>query len=382
MLLLAGIIRATGAAPSDTLKLLISIEQQTVTAPFPARVTLHLHNAGKETLWLYRRARDAQVGVEALASETTEENPNVSRGGSMLSFHLEPRGPKSIGTQPRGVVLGSVGLAHPKFVRLDPEADYEEKTTIRLEPARQDSSGGGKALWGEYGLAVTYAAKFSNSEEIERNLGVKIWEGETSSNVVEIDLEPPPGGAAGTAAGRVIGAAGQSLSEVVVSLSDKQEQLIDQLVTKSEGRFTFANLPIGLYWLTARFAAARTDTVVFRHVELTSSEPASSTDLVMLPKEAYQPKHVLHKPVLFRLTDNAGRPAGDVALEITWSDGQVMDSVKGQSSRDGLVALELIPGRNFLTLKRRGCPKEQQRADVAEGDGIDGFNFAIECSKK
>jgi len=46
------------AGPADTLKLLISVEQQSITAPIPARVTLHLHNAGEKTLWLYRRARN------------------------------------------------------------------------------------------------------------------------------------------------------------------------------------------------------------------------------------------------------------------------------------------------------------------------------------
>ena len=36
------------AAPdTDTLKLLISVEQQTLTLPYPLRATLHLHNSGQ-----------------------------------------------------------------------------------------------------------------------------------------------------------------------------------------------------------------------------------------------------------------------------------------------------------------------------------------------
>jgi hypothetical protein len=59
-----------------------------------------------------------------------------------------------------------------------------------------------------------------------------------------------------------------------------------------------------------------------------------------------------------------------------------VDSVKGETGRDGAVALELIPGRSFVTLKRHGCPKQEERADVAAGPGIDAFQYTLECAKK
>jgi hypothetical protein len=71
-----------------------------------------------------------------------------------------------------------------------------------------------------------------------------------------------------------------------------------------------------------------------------------------------------------------------VGLEITWSNGPVLENVKGETGSDGAVALELIPGRNFVTLKRRHCPKQEERADVAAGEGIDGFEFTLACAKK
>jgi len=49
--------RAIVAASEEPLKLLISVEQTQITAPFPARATLHFHNASKQALWLYRRVR-------------------------------------------------------------------------------------------------------------------------------------------------------------------------------------------------------------------------------------------------------------------------------------------------------------------------------------
>src|SRR5713226_4962223 len=61
LLLMAFPVPALGNAEAQPLKLLISIEQQTITAPFPARVTLHLHNSGQGTLWLYRPVRSPEA---------------------------------------------------------------------------------------------------------------------------------------------------------------------------------------------------------------------------------------------------------------------------------------------------------------------------------
>jgi hypothetical protein len=165
-------------------------------------------------------------------------------------------------------------------------------------------------------------------------------------------------------------------------LSDEQERLLGQLLTGPEGKFSFAQLPLGLYWLTARVANSPTDTVVFRHVELTPDQPAGGIELLMMPRETYEPKEMLHKPVLFRVRDTVGRPVAQATLEITWSNGPVMDKIRGEVSDDGMVALGLIPGRNFVTVKKHRCANEEQRVDVAEGPGIDDFGLVLECARK
>ncbi|MGB9488542.1 MAG: hypothetical protein WCD04_20800, partial [Terriglobia bacterium] len=76
-----------GAATDTSLKLLISVEQQNIAAPFPARVTLHVHNAGNEAVWLYRHAR-GKLPTPRLLEEDT--GPQPTTGGSMLTVKLEP----------------------------------------------------------------------------------------------------------------------------------------------------------------------------------------------------------------------------------------------------------------------------------------------------
>jgi hypothetical protein len=352
--------RANAGVDPSALKLLISVEQQTITAPFPARVTLHLHNAGKQTLWLYRRARGA------------------AKEGSTLSVHLEPVQAEAGSTPAQGNVFESVGLPRPRLVRLAAGEDYEEKATLRLAPAQSEAN---KPLGGRYHLSVTYAAKFSNTEEISRNLGATIWQGEVASNTIEMGLLPAPAAAQASVAGAVIGKENRPMHEAVVSLSDQQERLVDQTQTDSEGRFSFTRLPLGIYWVTARVADSTEDTAVFRHVELTPAAPAASLELLMLPPEIYEAKKMLHKPVLLRVTDHVGRPRSGVSFEIIWSSGTVLDNVKAETLEDGTAAVELLPGRNYLTLKRRGCPKQEQRIEVAEGEGIDDFKLPYDCAK-
>lgn len=358
-------------ADSSALKLLISVEQQSITAPFPAHFTLHLHNAGKETVWLYRR-------VSARSSATSQ-----AIEGSTLEVHLEPlegEGPQPLAAPAQGAVLASVGLPHPGLIRMAPGDDYEEKAAVRLLPARP--SAGDRAIWGHYRLSVTYAAQFSNAQAIGRNLNVLLWQGEVTSNTIELELLEPAADSQGSIAGSVITSDGRSARDAVVSLSGQQERVVDQVATDAEGRYSFTRLPWGLYWVTARLADPATDSAVFRHVQLTPAEPAGAIKFVMFPQEIYEAKRLLHKPVLFRLTDTEGRPVGGVSLEITWSNGPVLDNVKGQTSDEGIVSLELIPGRNFAALRRRGCPKEEQRLDVAEGGGVDGFKLVFECARK
>src|SRR6266567_4790127 len=68
--ILAGV---SSLAQTDSLKLVITVEQPAITAPLPARVTLHLHNSGKETLWLYRKASAAK-STAGQAGEVTPES--------------------------------------------------------------------------------------------------------------------------------------------------------------------------------------------------------------------------------------------------------------------------------------------------------------------
>ena len=368
-----------GAAIDTSLKLLISVEQQNIAAPFPARVTLHLHNAGNETVWLYRHARGKLPTPRRLLEEDT--GPQPTTGGSMLTVKLEPvsAGQAAISNPAQGTVFESVGFPKPKLVRLAPGEDYEERATIRLTPALSEVQ---KPIWGTYRLSITYKAQYSNAEEIQRNLKVTVWQGEVSSNAIEVQLQPPSPESRGQVSGTVDTPDSVPIRDAIVSLTDQAERLVDQTTSDPEGRYSFSNLPPGLYWVTARRDGATEDTAVFRHVQLTPSEPSATQELVMVPQEIYEPKKMLHKPVLFRVTDSAGRPLDRVGLEVTWSNGPVVDNVKGETGSDGAVALELIPGRNFVTLKRHGCPKQEERADVAAGEGIDGFEFTLECAKK
>jgi hypothetical protein len=320
--------------------------------------------------------RPPMLEEENKAPETT--------GGATLAVKLEPALATDSPTvaPAQGTVLESAGLPRPKLVRLEPGDDYEEKTTLRLAPARVRVNGEGSPLWGRYHLSVVYQASFSNGEEIHRNLGVTAWQGEVASNTLEIELLAPPAVAQGSVAGTVIRADSQPLEDMRVSLSDQEERLMDQALTDSEGRFSFTHLPWGLYWVTVRREHALEDTAVFQHAEITPAQPAATLQLVMEPPEIYEPQKVLHKPVLVRITGSSGQPLDKVGLEITWSNGPLLDNVKGETGRDGTLALELIAGRNFVTLKRKGCPKQEYRADVAAGDGIDGFKLVFECAKK
>jgi hypothetical protein len=81
-----------------------------------------------------------------------------------------------------------------------------------------------------------------------------------------------------------------------------------------------------------------------------------------------------------KVTSGAGQPLEGVAVEALWSSGTVAETVKGETLADGTASLEVIPGRNYVTLKRRGCQNEERRLDVAAGDGIDGLSLQFDCS--
>jgi len=311
-------------------------------------------------------------------SEDSPRPGNQSKGGSTLEFELTPEDQQQVQTPARAEVLQSTGMPHSRLVRVAPGEDYEEKAVVHLLPAFL-GTGEAQPVWGRYRFSAKYGAAYSNADDINRVLGLSVWQGEVTSNTIELQLLTPPASARGSVGGSVVGTEGQLMSGMLVTLSDEQERSIGQLITDPRGQFLFEHLPPGLYWTTARYDVASVDTTAFQHVELTAAQSSAQARLVMLPAAIYEPKHMLHKPVLIRILDPAGAPAAGAGLEVTWSSGTVLDNVKGQTSEDGTVALALIPGRNFLTIKRRHCPKQEERADVAEGNGIDGFKFTLEC---
>ncbi len=104
--------------------------------------------------------------------------------------------------------------------------------------------------------------------------------------------------------------------------------------------------------------------------------------MVFYPPEIYEAKKLVHKPVLLRVFDAGGQPAGGIELDATFSNGDVIDDVKAVTGDDGTVAMELLPGRSSVSLKRRGCVEQVERADVAPGGGVDSFKFVFDCVKK
>jgi hypothetical protein len=216
---------------------------------------------------------------------------------------------------------------------------------------------------------------------LNRVLGLNIWQGSVESNTLDLDLQPPPATAQGAITGTVVNASNTAIWDVLVSLSDRSEKLLNQTRTDQQGKYSFAHLPPEWYWVTVRRAEATEDTVVFRHIVLSASEPAGTMDFLIPTPEIYEPKQMLHKPVLFRVVDSTGVPLTNAAMDITWTTGTVLDSVKAHTLDDGTAAVELIPGRCYVTLKRSGCPKDEERMDVAEGPGIDGSKIIYTCSK-
>ena len=375
---------ARGATETSDLKLVITVEQPTITSPLPARVTLHLHNSGRETLWLYRKAS----AVKPAAGQAGQETPETVFGripkpveGATVAVRLESE--ESQVTLPgHGDILDYVGLPQPKLIRLAAGEDYEEKAVIRLAPASVESAGANRPIWGRYKFSVTYAAQYSNGDDLNRVLGLNIWQGKVETNSIELELQPPPAASVGSMSGTVVNASSSPIWDVLVSLSDRGEKLLDQTRTNQQGQYSFTRLPPEWYWATVRVTQATEDTVVFRHLVLSPSEPAGTIDFLVPTPETYEPKQMLHKPVLFRIVDRTGLPLNNVVMDITWSSGTVMDSVKARTLDDGTAAVELIPGRCYVTLMRKGCPKDDERMDVAPGPGIDGFKMIFTCSKQ
>jgi len=402
--LLAAVARLAGAIDSEKsqsaslpsaaaakLAVTLTLEHNTIAQPFPARVTLHFHNAGTQPLWLYRHVRDPEDLDRALrrmaqlnATNGTQSG-NATAGGSSLVVRLEPAA--SLGAQawtqpPGGKVMASVAMPHPHVVKLAPGADDTEGCVIVLSPGMVSRGGSDVQVWGHYRFSVVYKTSYSNGDALSRDLGVDIWQGEATSNTVDVDLEPAPSFASGSISGRVMNTNGQALPGMQVSLTDGQSHVIGQSITGVEGDYEFGHLPWGTYWATARPLAAMDVTAAYDHADLRADTPKATVNLVPIESEAYEPKQLWHKPVLLKVASSAGAPLADVAVDTLYTNGPIAETVKGETDSDGTVALDLIPGRNVVTLKHRKCASYDQRIEVTEGDGIDGQSLQYDCNAR
>jgi Carboxypeptidase regulatory-like domain len=371
---------------ADDLKLLVSVQQQNVVVPNPVRATLHFHNSGRETLWLYRPVRSKQVAGadDSFPPAIGGHGTGRAYGESNVEVHLEATEPSGNGKEPPsggGFALTPDALPFPRLVRLAPGEDYDEKVTLHVEPALEQRNGGHRALWGQYTFSVSYSADYSNAETLARDINANLWHGQASSNSITLDLQPPR--AQGSIAGTVLDSVGRPYGGALVTLSDENENALGQVYSDITGRFSFANLVLGSYWITVRQPGSNQDTSVFRQVDLNQGDSPAMAKIMMLPVDADKPDRLLHKPVLFHIVDNQGRALAKIKLAVLSSTGTIVETLKAQTGEDGFTALGLIPGAIFITLERQGCKKkEDRRADVEPGPGVDGFKFVFECSRE
>jgi Carboxypeptidase regulatory-like domain len=363
--------------PASELTVFLAVQQQDIAQPFPARVMLRFHNTGSQPLWLYRHVRDPMD--RARTAESGESSgPAPTNGGSRLVVHLARAQAPEWSEPPHGTVLASVDMPHPHMAPLAPGAEATEGAVIALEPGYVASGGNPEPVWGKYQLSVNYQASYSNGDALSRDLGIVIWQGDVTSNTVDIDLEPAAPSASGNVSGKVTTRDGHPVVNALVSLSDHESHVLSQMITDLDGEFSFPHLPPGDYWVTARRVAAGYESAIFEHADVqTGSNPR--IQLVMLEPELYQGKQFWHKPVLLRVTNNAGEPLESVEVDALKTSGDVAETVKGETDASGTAALELMPGRIYVTLKRRKCQSTDARVDVAEGDGIDGQSLQMDC---
>jgi len=365
-------------ANTPALNLLISLKQPYVAEPDAARIVLHIHNPTGQTLWLYRRARGKRPPEQIVQEET---GPSKTTGGSTVEVKLQPvdaQAAQAAVSPAQCTILEYVNMPKPRLVRLAAGADYEETSIVHVQPAIVE---GQKPVWGAYRLQVVYGASYSNGDIVAGSLGVALWQGEVTSNTITVDLRPPLPDSVGVLSGTAVGPDLQPRAGVRISLSDAQGLLIDQQVTEGDGRFSFAHLPMALYWVTGRREDAAQDTVTFHHQELAPSLPSASVQLVFFPAETDNPRKFVHKPALIRVFDTKRQPLAGVDLDAIFN-GQAIEDVKAVTSDDGTAVMELLPGRNSFSLKMHGCVEQADRADVVPGVGIDGFRFIFDCVKK
>ena len=379
LLALAPAVAAQGQANAPALKLLISPDKPFVADPEPVRIHLHIHNSTPQTLWLYRRAK-ARHPPEQRAYD--EKAPPETTGGSTVEVKLQPvdaQAAQSAISPAEATVLEYVLMPKPRLVRLEAGDDYDETSIVRLHPALAD---GEKPIWGAYRVAMVYAASFSNADEFQRILGANLWQGEVTSNAITIELRPALPDSVGVLSGSALTKDLKARLGIRVSLQKEDGLLIDQQITGEDGKFSFSRLPPALYWVTGRQEGATEDTVVYRHQELTRSAPSADVQLVFYPQEISDAYRVVHKPTLFRVFDPSGQPLGRIDLDAVFSNGMIIDDVKATTDNDGTATMQLLPGRNSVSLRMHGCPERVERADVNPGVGVDDFKYVLDCKKK
>jgi hypothetical protein len=364
-------VRAQSPNGTSALAISISVESPDISEPFPARVTLHFYNAGSRPLWLYRPVRD--IGARSRSAL------GPSPGGSTLAVHLSRADGTASETPAVGTVLRTVGMPQPRLEQLTPGGSGEETVAVRISPATR--AGSAAPLWGVYQLSVAYSASYANGNSLTHDLGVDIWQGSITSNAVAIQLSAAPAASSGSVSGTVVSRQMQPNFGILVSLSDANERVIAQKTTGYDGTFSFSHLPFGRYWVTVRRPGAGENSGFFEHADLSESQPQASLKMIMLSPEEYEAKELRHKPVLFRITDNAGAPVADATLAILWSSGTIMENLRVMTDANGFAVANLLPGSNYVTIRKRHCPKLDQMADVAAGRGIDGFAMTLDCGK-
>lgn len=362
------------------------MQKQDVVAPGPVRATLHFHNSGRQTIWLYRPVTGNQANDQgdSFAAGAGGYNSGQPYARSTVEVRLAPQKAAASGevkaAEGSGFAMAPDGLPHPRLVPLAPGKEYVEHVSLRVTPAYIKSGTGRQAVWGSYTFSVVYSADYSNANVLARDVNAELWHGRVTSNAVTLNLQPSS--AQGTIAGTVIDSIGRPYGQALVTLDDDNENPLDQLYTDDEGKFSFTYLAAGSYWLTVRQPGSRRDTSVYREVDIKQPNAKAEVQIMMLPVRINKADRLLHKPVLFHIVDNQNHPLAKVRLEILHSSEDVIETVKGQTGENGFAAISLIPGTNYATMQMTGCKKEQRTASILPGGGVDGFQFVFDCTHK
>lgn len=373
------------AGRAKDLNLLVSVRQQSIVASSPVRATLHFHNSGQRTLWLYQPVLSKLMADRSpqFIPGVSENRPGQIYGGSTLAVKLVALSAAGNGKKEvsgRGFVISPGSMPHPRLVRLGPGKDCQEEVSIEVRPALRKTPGGDQPVWGRYKFSVTYSADYSNGEFLKKYVHADVWKGEVDSNSITLDLRPPT--AHGSISGTVLDRAGRPYSGALVTLSDNNENSISQVHSDVDGRFSFGNLPAAQYWITVREPYVYRDTSEFRQFNLSQPDSQATAQIMMLPEESDKADRFLHKPVLFHIVDNKGHLLSNVKLSILFSMGRVIQSLKTRTDEDGFATINLIPGTSFVTLQMHGCKSEDRQADVVHSPGINGFEFVYDCIRK